>query len=159
MFDEPMLLQPPARHAVAGRAGDEPVDLVGTVRKGTWAEWVEEFLGDLEDPWTRSTGGCVWWSRHSLARRAERGSRFYVVSEGRLRLCVTLGHPRPRRPGEWTPLQVDPLPEGAAGFEPVTLEAGIRGFRGLRRRWWPREIERPCPDWKGAGLGLEEGEL
>ena len=68
---------------------DEPVDLVGTVGKGEWPEWVAE----TEDPsfWLR--GGAVWWSRHALARRAEPGSRFYVVSEGRLRLYMTLGPP------------------------------------------------------------------
>ena len=138
---------------------DEPVDLVGTVRMGEWAEWV----GEAAAHWT-SRRPVIWWSRHALARRAAAGSRFYVVSEGRLRCYAVLGRRQERIArrcprGEWVPLCPEAPPPGETGIVPVTVDGGIRGFRGLRRRWWPREIERPCPDWQGAALGLEEGEL
>ena len=135
-------------------AAEGPVDLVGTVRMGTWRKWVAA----AEDPEFWAVGGAVWWSRHALARRAVRGSRFYVVSEGRLRLYVTLAGRRRRRPGRWIPLIVAPAPAGETGIVPVTLDSDIRGFRGLRRRWWDCAAERPCPDWRGAALGLDEGE-
>ena len=135
-------------------APDGPADLVGTVRMGTWRRWVAE----AEDPEFWAVGGAVWYSRHALARRAARGSRFYVVSEGRLRLYVTLSGHGLRQPERWIPLIVAPAPAGETGIVPVTLDSDIRGFRGLRRRWWGCAAERPCPDWKGAALGLDEGE-
>ncbi len=43
-------------------------------------------------------------------------------------------------------------------WQPLTLERDVPSPRGMRRRWWPREAEIACPDWRGAALGLEEGE-
>lgn len=30
----------------------------------------------------------------------------------------------------------------------VTIPEEVRGFLGWRYRWWPREIERPFPEWR-----------
>ena len=38
------------------------------------------------------------------------------------------------------------------GAQAVTIDEEIRGFQGVRKRWWPRELERPFPDWKTAGV-------
>jgi hypothetical protein len=29
-----------------------------------------------------------------------------------------------------------------------TIDEPIPGFRGLRKRWWSRDIEKPFPNWK-----------
>lgn len=127
----------------------EPLDVVGTVRRGTWSEWAAE----ADDPLFWRAGGAAWWSRHPLALRVSRGSRFYVVSEGRLRLYVTLSIGVRHGTGDgWVPLMVDAARPGETGIVPVTLDCDVRGFRGLRRRWWPYEAERAFPDWRTAGV-------
>ena len=130
---------------------DEPADYVATVRQGEWAEWVREQLE--EAPVTDLLDGTriqwLWCSRTSLMRRVLPGDRLYIVSEGRLR-CRAEIHRTARGSNGWTCCY------RRGDLEPVTVDYRIRGFRGLRRRWWPPEVERPCPDWLGAGLGLEE---
>ena len=44
-------------------------------------------------------------------------------------------------------------PAGALGAAVLgtwacTIDEPISGFRGLRKRWWDRSIERPFPDWR-----------
>lgn len=34
------------------------------------------------------------------------------------------------------------------GAVACTIDEPIPGFRGLRKRWWDRAIERPFPEWK-----------
>ena len=34
------------------------------------------------------------------------------------------------------------------GAVAVTLPITIKGFQGLRRRWWSRSIEQPFPGWR-----------
>jgi hypothetical protein len=36
------------------------------------------------------------------------------------------------------------------GAVAVTIDEEIIGFRGWRRRWWDRAVERPFPDWHGG---------
>lgn len=150
----------------------EHPDFVATVRAPEWEGWCsgEEGCGGPETNGPDPGGEAAWWSRAKLARQAERGSRLYICSRGRLRLWIAL---QPVSPlwfktaqevedgrGLWIPLCIDASPPGGGPWwQPVTVEADIRGFRGLRRRWWPREAEIACPDWREAALGLEEGEL
>jgi hypothetical protein len=118
-------------------------DLVGTCPKGFWPEWIAE-----GDPAGTPESGTEWgwWTGHSYIRLIRPGDRFYVVAHGRLRgyAPVTRVHLAPDgRGGEI-------FRQGRAVA--VTIDAAVPGFRGLRRRWWPREIERPFPDWQTAGV-------
>ena len=109
------------------------VDLVGTCPKDFWDEWIAE--GDAAgEPETGEEWG--WWTNHSFRRFIEPGDRFYVVAHGWLR-------------GYAPVVRVDRgciIRKG--GAVAVTIEGPIPGFRGLRKRWWDRSIERPYHDWK-----------
>lgn len=115
-------------------------DLVGTCPKDFWAEWIAE--GDAAgDPETGEEWG--WYTRDRLALKTGPGDRFYVVAHGRLR--------------GWAPVvwvSGDPLGGWAIGRRggavACTIAEPIPGFRGLRKRWWPREAERPFPEWRNA---------
>jgi hypothetical protein len=114
-------------------------DLVGTCPKGFWVEWIAE--GDaVGEPETGEEWG--WYTKHSLIRVIKPGDRFYVVAHGKLR--------------GWAPvtdiginIYDRPVYIGRrGGAVACTIDETIPGFRGLRERWWPREIERPFPDWR-----------
>lgn len=120
------------------------VDLVGTCPKDFWFEWIAE--GDAAgEPETGDEWG--WFTRHSRARLIRPGDRFYVVAHGRLRgyAPVTRLQDNTRRGGGFIICR-------RGGAIAVTIPTIIPGFRGLRERWWPREDERPFPEWKTAGV-------
>lgn len=113
------------------------VDLVGTCPKGFWLEWIAE--GDAAgDPETGEEWG--WYTQHSLIRAIKPGDRFYVVAHGKLR--------------GWAPVTrvTDGFIGRQGGAVACTIPEAIPGFRGLRIVWWPRELERPFPDWKTFGV-------
>ena len=117
-------------------------DVVVTVPKGIWEDWIAE--GDsVGDPPT----GEEWGFYTSGGRPTiERGERVYIVAHNRLRGYAPL-----------TRLVI----EGwrvvfcrAAGAVAVTIPEPIRGFRGWRYRWWDRSVEVPFPEWKDAGVAV-----
>jgi hypothetical protein len=117
------------------------VDLVGTCPKDFWREWLAEgdCAGEL------ATGEHYsWFTRHeALAKLARIGDRFYVVAHGRLRgwaLIAAVVSP-PWQAEEWQIVR-------CGGAVACTIDKHIPGFRGLRKRWWPREAEVPFPDWR-----------
>lgn len=117
-------------------------DLVGTCPKDFWNEWIAE--GDpAGTPYTGEEWG--WYTRHRKAALIKPGDRFYVVAWGRLR--------------GWAPVTRIERTEGGwivcrrGDAVACTIDEPIPGFRGLMERWWPREAERPFPDWKTAGYG------
>src|SRR5665213_849820 len=108
-------------------------DLVGTCPKSFWEEWIAE--GDAAgDPDTGEEWG--WFTQSPLRRLIGIGDRFYVVAHGKLRgyslVTAMWGGAIVRKGG------------GVA----CTIDEPIPGFRGLRRRWWPRETERAFHEWK-----------
>ena len=122
-------------------------DVVVTVPKYLWLEWLEE--GDcVGEPETGETWGFF---TSGMRPRIVPGDLVYVVAHGRLRGYAPL-----------TKLQFDQRGEGPAigdiafgrqgGAVAVTIPEPIRGFRGWRYRWWQREVEIPFPDWKTAGV-------
>lgn len=120
------------------------MDLVGTCPKSFWLEWLAE--GDAaDDPPTGEEWG--WFTEHSYRSLIKPGDRFYVVAWGRLRGYAI----------------VTKLWGGAivreGGAVACTIDEPILGFRGLRKRWWDRAIEKPFPDWKIAGTPAEQGVL
>ena len=75
-----------------------------------------------------------------------RNGRTGGAARSRSRLRTAPGGPVPagrtRRGRGGAPLLCDVPRRGQTGILPVTIDGDIRGFRGLRLRWWPREIER-----------------
>jgi hypothetical protein len=147
-------------------------DLVVTCPKGFWLEWIAE--GDpAGTPWS----GTEWgWYMGGRRPDIAPGDRLYIVAWGKLRgyapvtrlmqRCrdtrlvsdVLRGYADVRDIGAAMPVVPSSLlndswcicREGNA--EAVTIAEVIPGFRGWRRRWWPREHEVPFADWQTFGV-------
>ena len=118
------------------------MDLVGTCPKTFWKQWLEE--GDC--------AGETWWgarylwnTKCILALKIRLGDRFYIVSHGKLRGYAKVFGKR----------DYSTCADGYAfaivrGGDAVacTIDEPIKGFQGLRKRWWKREDEQPFPDWR-----------
>jgi hypothetical protein len=122
-------------------------DLVVTVPKGFWPDWIDEgdAAGEPADDveWGFFLGGA--------RPRIEPGEHLYIVAWGLLR-------------GYAPVTSVERTDRGWAicrrgGAVAVTIQEPVPGFRGWRARWWPREAERPFPDWQTAGLPEKERRL
>ena len=162
--------------------GEDPAAAINLLPHGQrqkWLQWIEHQHG-LRKGRGRSAchalGRWSWISSAATARKVSQGSALYVVSRGRLRLRIELdlavSDARSTVAGlcfqrackrlwirKRLPDRSHPLHCGCpVAIEPVTLERDVPSPRGMRRRWWPRDAEIPCPDWRGAALGLEEGE-
>lgn len=118
------------------------MDLVCTVPKWFWPQWVAE--GDaVGEPET----GIEWgFSLGKVKPPIKPGERLYIVAHGRLRgyapvTCVKL------LAGQWSICR-------QGGAVAVTIPETIRGFQGFRRRWWAVEQEVPFPAWKTEGVVL-----
>lgn len=115
-------------------------DIVVTVPKRLWKEWIEE--GDLPGEEAR------WESHFWLAGRAfppiiKPGERVYVVAHGKLRGYAPLVRVEPvctLRPAVSCLVR-------AGGAVAVTIPEPVCGFRGWHYRWWNRSDEQPFPDW------------
>jgi hypothetical protein len=115
-------------------------DVVVTVPKGIWEDWILEgdAAGDppTDEEWGFYTGG----GKPDIVP----GDRVYVVAHGRLRGYAPLTRLVMRG------RQVVFCRKG--GAVAITIKAPIRGFRGWQFRWWDRNIEIPFPDWKTEGV-------
>ena len=111
-------------------------DVVVTVPKGVWLDWIEEGDAVGEPPtgeeWGFFMGGPV--------PPIVRGERVYVVAHGRLRGYAPLT--RIERTDRGFALGRE------AGAVAITIPETITGFRGWRTRWWDRSIEVAFPEWK-----------
>jgi hypothetical protein len=112
-------------------------DVVVTVPKRLWAEWLIE--GDL--PGELPTGGEYAFYLGGPEPFIRPGERVYIVAHGKLRGYAPL-------------VRIDHGPNGgfalirAGGAVACTHPEPMRGFRGWRYRWWPLDDERPFPDWR-----------
>jgi hypothetical protein len=114
-------------------------DVVVTVPKDRWEEWIDE--GDLPgETWGTGDAGKDGWYDFYLGGPfpdIAPGERVYVVAHGRLRGYAPL-------------VRVDRRARSLVrqgGAVAVTIDEPIRGFRGWRYRWWDRADERSFPDW------------
>lgn len=114
------------------------MDVVVTVPKGTWAEWIAE--GDL--PGQAPLYESHFWLGGALPKM-ELHERVYIVAHGKLRGYAPLVAIEKRcrlRPAVGCLLR-------RGGAQAVTIQAPIRGFQGWRYRWWERDIEIAFPEW------------
>ena len=118
------------------------MDLVGTCPKTFWEEWLDE--GDCAGDTHWGARYC-WNTKCTLALKINPGDRFYIVAHGKLRGYAT---------ALWK-LENSTCADGYAfaiirggGAVACTIDEPIKGFRGLRKRWWERKDEKPFPDWK-----------
>jgi hypothetical protein len=115
-------------------------DLVVTIPRHLWTQWLDE--GDL--PGEEAQYESHFWIPRQPLPRAEPGDRVYVVSWGKLRGYAPLVAIEPY-------CQINPnraclVRHG--GAVACTIPEAIRGFQGVRYRWWDRDDERPFPDWQ-----------
>ena len=114
------------------------MDVVVTVPKGLWEEWILE--GDL--PGEEPQYDSHFWLGGNLPKM-QPGERVYIVAHGKLRGYAPLVEIETRcrlRPSVGCLLR-------QGGAQAVTIAEPIRGFQGWRYRWWRTSDERPFPDW------------
>jgi hypothetical protein len=126
------------------------VDVVVTVPKPRWEEWLTE--GDLAStegpaPWEELNEYGMCFGPGAPRPDIEPGERVYVVAHGKLRgYAPLIGIDDAERFGG--------KPGGFAlvrrgGAVAVTLPGvPVQGFQMWRYRWWRREVEIPFPEWK-----------
>ncbi len=127
-----------------GRKGRGRVvsDLVVTVPKWFWPEWIAE--GDaVGEPYT----GEEWGFFLGGARPdIKPGERLYIVAHNRVRgyapVTQVVFAPGPRTIGR------------RGGAVAVTIPQIVKGFQGWRRRWWNLCEEQPFPNWKNEGINI-----
>lgn len=119
-------------------------DVVVTVPKGIWLDWIEEGDCPGDPPTGEEWGFSTWGARPNIAR----GERVYIVAHGKLRGYAPLTRYEFSAAGN----QGRVVFGRAAGAVAVTIAESIRGFRGWRYRWWKREDEQPFPEWKTEGI-------
>lgn len=115
-------------------------DLVVTVPKGIWLDWVYEGDAAGEPATGEEWGFFLGGGRPDAAP----GDRLYVVAHGLLRGFAPITRVM-RTDRGWAICRNH-------GAEAVTIDEPIPGFRGWRKRWWERGLERPFPRWKFQGV-------
>jgi hypothetical protein len=123
-------------------------DLVVTVPKTIWVQWIQE-----GDPAGEVESGEEWAYWVSGKPKIEVGERLYIVSWGKLR--------------GYSPV-VRILKKGDGGGYGIcrrggavscTIPEAVPGFRGWRRRWWERDAEVPYPNWRTDGIPKRQVEI
>lgn len=139
------------------------VDLVVTCPKGFWFDWIAE-----GDPAGTPESGQEWgWYMGGRQPPIGAGDRLYVVAWGRLRgwapVTVLRGAVYTKfgkTPAAWLEAEQVLFSDQwcicrRGGAEAITISEAIPGFRGWRKRWWPREAEVPFLEWQTEGVGLK----
>lgn len=113
-------------------------DVIVTIPMRLWQEWIEE--GDL--PGDAATGEeYAYWLGGSPPHMRP-GDRVYICAYGKMRGYAPLTRIVGRPGGGGFGLC------RCGGAVACTIDEPITGFRGFRYVWWPREAERPFPDWR-----------
>lgn len=117
-------------------------DLVVTVPKWFWSEWIEE--GDAAgDPYSGEEWGFfLGGKKPDIAP----GERLYIVAHGLLRGYA------PVTRLTWSAEHRKWVICRRGGAVACTIGMPIPGFRGWRRRWWDQAMERAFPDWQTRGV-------
>lgn len=115
-------------------------DVVVTVPKGLWLDWLDE--GDLPgDEWTELRSH--FWIRPDSIPDIAPGERVYIVAHGRLRGYAPLVCVEKRCSMAYSRACLMRY----GGAVAVTIPTPIRGFRGWMYRFWNLNEEIPFPNW------------
>jgi hypothetical protein len=117
-------------------------DVVVTVPKGLWAEWIGE--GDLPGDAPSGYESHFWIRQSDYMPAIHPGERVYIVAHGRLRGYAPLR--RTEHICRLAPTRSCFVRDG--GAVAVTIPEPIVGFRGWRYRWWDRSTEQPFEAWR-----------
>lgn len=122
-------------------------DLVVTCPKNFFREWIAE--GDAAgEPYTGEEWG---WFMGGSKPDIGPGDRLYVVAWNLLRGYAPVTRLVQTERGWCICRRGDAVA--------VSIPEPIKGFRGWRRRWWDRSLERPFPEWKTYGVGESKRDL
>ena len=115
-------------------------NIVVTVPKHFWPEWIEE--GDAAGEVKTGTE----WGFYMGGRPppVEPGDRLYIVAHGMLRGYSPITRLRT--------FDCDFCICREGGGVAVTIDQTIKGFQGWRYVWWEPKDERPFPDRMTAGV-------
>ena len=111
-------------------------DVVVTVPKRLWPEWIDE--GDL--PGDDDTGQEYAFYLGGPIPTIQPDERVYIVAHGKVRGFA----PLTRIIDTWNGFALC----RRGGAVACTIPEQTPGFRGWRYCWWPREDETPFPDWR-----------
>lgn len=117
-------------------------DLVVTVPKDFWFEWIDEGDAAGETPTGTEWGFWLGWTKPPI----EPGEKLYIVAWGMLRGYSPVTRVAKDDAGRWVVCR-----EGDA-IACTVPGMRIEGFRGYRKVWWPPSSERPFEDWRTAGI-------
>ena len=140
-------------------------DVVVTVPKRLWQEWISE--GDLAhnglatlDPRIPAAWAGEMEYGFNLATRGrptiDPGERVYIVAHGQVRGYAPLvyiagaGEAIRRFGAKNTARSFALVRRGNAVA--CTIPDPVQGFQGWRYRWWDRDDEVAFPDWRTAGV-------
>ena len=119
-------------------------DVVVTVPKRLWADWLDEGALAGEAMGLHPLGGYHFTLSLAGLPTIEPGERVYIVAHGKLRGYARLCEIE-RRCRLW-PSRSCLMRRG--GAVALTIDEPIRGFQGWRYRWWEYEDEKPFPEWQ-----------
>jgi hypothetical protein len=137
------------------------MDVVVTIPKDLWGEWLNE--GDLAEEGRFSPSPPVEWEGRNeygllvghVPSNLRVGDRVYIVALGLVRGYSPLhsieSYPACRRFGALRPTQNALVRRGDAVAMTVKGPDGllkVKGFQGCRYRWWDRDDEIGFPDWR-----------
>lgn len=112
------------------------MDVVVTVPKGIWDDWIAE--GDAAG----SPDSGEEWGFYTAGPKptCQPGDRCYIVAHGAIRGFAAVRR-IVRHHGLWAICR-------GGGAVAVTIRDPAVGFRGWRARWWDRDEEVPFPAWR-----------
>lgn len=122
-------------------------DVVVTVPKGLWQDWIDE--GGLPGEGGLASGQHGPFFGFTIGRRVPSiapGERVYIVAHGKLRGYAPLYHVAGGERFGGAPGSYALVRRG--GAVAVTIPEEITGFQGFRYRWWDRNAEVPFEDWR-----------
>lgn len=126
----------------AARMACHMADLIVTVPKGIYLDWIAE--GDAAgEP---STGEEWGWYMGGPRPPMVPGDRLYVCAWGRLRGYAPIVRVVQTERGWCICRRGDAVA--------VTITETIPGFRGWRRPWWSASDERPFPAWRTEDVDI-----
>lgn len=128
------------------------MDIVVTVPKGRWEEWLTE--GDLADgsatpaQWERTNEYGLTFGPGAHVPKVEKGDRCYIVAHGRVRGYAPIHSIDTRVTSRFGGKRGGFAIVRRGDAVAVTIDVEVRGFQNWRYRWWNTEAEHPFPDWK-----------